>query len=151
MRETLNINKERQKKTIFIFVGLVQNSKGEILLTNRKETELPEADNKWELPGGKVNFGETPQEAVEREILEETGYKVKALHLLPQPFMTTWQYPLIIQHTIIMCFDCQLLNGKRRRSINDHHINALQWVGRDRIKELDLLPGVTHFLSQKTP
>ncbi len=42
----------------------------------------PDWDNKYCLPGGSMNFGETPVQALEREFLEETGYKVK---VSPQP------------------------------------------------------------------
>ena len=36
---------------------------------------------RWDLPGGKIDFGESPQDALEREVMEETGLKVKSLHL----------------------------------------------------------------------
>jgi ADP-ribose pyrophosphatase YjhB (NUDIX family) len=36
---------------------------------------------RWDLPGGKIDFGETPQVALEREIMEETGLKIKSCRL----------------------------------------------------------------------
>ncbi|MCI0449351.1 MAG: NUDIX domain-containing protein [Chlorobi bacterium] len=36
---------------------------------------------RWDLPGGKIDFGETPEEALAREVLEETGLKLKSLAL----------------------------------------------------------------------
>jgi ADP-ribose pyrophosphatase YjhB (NUDIX family) len=36
---------------------------------------------RWDLPGGKIDFGESPEETLEREILEETGLKLKSVKL----------------------------------------------------------------------
>jgi len=59
--------------TAFIF-----NDRNEVLLLKRssKEEFLP---NYWEMPGGKVEFGETPDEAIAREVFEETNLKIKAI------------------------------------------------------------------------
>lgn len=53
-------------------VGVVQNEQGEILLQRRSDT------GDWELPGGALDPGEEPADAVIREVLEETGIRVAA-------------------------------------------------------------------------
>ena len=53
-----------EKKTIFVFKGIVFNKKHQVLIDNRKEKKLESADGKWELPGGKIEFGESPEETV---------------------------------------------------------------------------------------
>ena len=65
------------EKIVFVFNGVIQDSMGRILIENRQEKELPSADQRWGLPGGKLKFGETPEQAVIREAFEETGYKVR--------------------------------------------------------------------------
>ncbi len=50
------------------------NNRGEILLQLRSDVPI------WVLPGGGVEREETPAQAAEREVLEETGIKVKAIH-----------------------------------------------------------------------
>ena len=137
----------RKKKTVFVFVGLVTDDEGKILLINRKEKELPEADNRWELPGGKLEFGETIGQAVEREILEETGYRVKALSLIPKPYYSLWHYPDFDQHTVIFCLRCKLAEGKAVAK-QDHHVNRLGWFSLDELDSLLLLPGVRFFIGQ---
>src|SRR3990167_2726131 len=53
--------------------AVVQNSEGHILLIKRSD------DGTWSMPGGWVDANETPDEAIKREILEETSLKVKVL------------------------------------------------------------------------
>ena len=52
---------------------------GEILLVKRKKQPF---DNMWALPGGFVNYGEKTENAVIREMFEETGLKTKINHLV---------------------------------------------------------------------
>ncbi len=56
--------------------AVVLNDQGEVLLVREKE------DGLWTLPGGWVDVGESPSEAVEREVREESGYEVRAVRLL---------------------------------------------------------------------
>lgn len=56
-------------------VGAVVFRDGAILLVQRRN---PPCSNEWAIPGGKVHLGETLQQAAEREILEETGIRIKA-------------------------------------------------------------------------
>ncbi|MGD8739355.1 MAG: NUDIX hydrolase [Desulfobacterales bacterium] len=59
-----------------VAVGAVVFKEGCVLLVRRGQ---PPAEDLWAIPGGSVEIGETLQEAVEREILEETGIKIRAL------------------------------------------------------------------------
>ncbi len=138
---------KKKQRTIFVFVGCVVNSDDKVLLVNRREKQLLEADGKWELPGGKLDFGETIQQAVEREVFEETGYKVKAADIFPRPFYALWHYPSFDQHTVVFCVKCKLITAKRFRK-SDHHVNRLGWFRKEEIEKLDLLPGVEFFLQQ---
>lgn len=56
-------------------MGAVVFRDGAVLLVERRN---PPCANQWAIPGGKVRLGETMQQAVEREILEETGIRIKA-------------------------------------------------------------------------
>jgi 8-oxo-dGTP diphosphatase len=59
-----------------VAVGAVVFKEGCVLLVRRGQ---PPAEDLWAIPGGSVEIGETLQEAVEREILEETGIQIRAL------------------------------------------------------------------------
>lgn len=67
-------------KTLQISVGIIRNQQGEIFITQRAADA--HMANKKEFPGGKIEAGETPEEALVRELEEEVGIKVNAA----QPF-----------------------------------------------------------------
>jgi mutator protein MutT len=133
-------------KTIFVVVGLVTSDDGKILVTQRNEPELPAAHLKWELPGGKVAFGESAEDALKREIHEETGYTVKVGPLLPHTHMSVWYYKDIDQHTVVFCFRCSLV-GDVHENVHDHHVADMRWVSQSDAFKLDSLPGLKEFIS----
>jgi 8-oxo-dGTP diphosphatase len=57
--------------------AIISNSNGQVLLVKRKDNDsfIPSV---WEIPGGGVDPGETLQQAVEREVAEETGLSLSA-------------------------------------------------------------------------
>ena len=65
--------------TVNVAVGVVIYQ-GKVLITQRKAQAL--LGGLWEFPGGKIEASETPQQACQREILEETGVPVKIVHKL---------------------------------------------------------------------
>lgn len=63
------------KKIVTEVKGIVC-CRGRILLLKRSDFETTGA-GEWEFPGGRIKFGESPENALEREIYEETGLNVK--------------------------------------------------------------------------
>jgi ADP-ribose pyrophosphatase YjhB (NUDIX family) len=77
------------------------------LLSSFKEKE----DGRWTLPGGWVEVGESPSEAVEREVEEESGYRVGAVRLLALWDRDKHPHPPMPFHVYKVCFLCELLGG----------------------------------------
>ena len=65
-------------KILQISVGIIRNADGEIYITQRAADS--HMAHKWEFPGGKIEAGETPEEAVIRELQEEVGIAATSLH-----------------------------------------------------------------------
>ena len=68
-------NQQSYKKGPEVAVGAAVFKESKVLLVKRKN---PPAQNQWTIPGGRVNTGESLTAAVEREIFEETGIRIKA-------------------------------------------------------------------------
>ena len=133
------------KKTVFIFNGVIVDGSGRILIENRSEKELPSADEKWGLPGGKIEFGETPEEAVVREAMEETGYRVEIIEMIPLTYTNVWHYSDKEQHTIVFGYYGKLVEISEYE-IHDRKINRIKWIFPDEINMYDFLPGVPEMI-----
>lgn len=67
------------KGPIFVVAAVIRNSCGQVLLARRPASH-PIAGGLWEFPGGKVEPGESPEDALVREIREELGVTVRIAH-----------------------------------------------------------------------
>jgi ADP-ribose pyrophosphatase YjhB (NUDIX family) len=85
--------------------AVVLNDQGEVLLVREKE------DGLWTLPGGWVDVGESPSEAVQREVKEESGYEVQAVRLLALWDRDKHPHPPLPFHVYKIYFQCELLGG----------------------------------------
>lgn len=132
-----------KNKQITVIVGLVVFD-GKILMVRRHEPEVKDAHLKWEFPGGKVDFGETIEEAVVREIKEETGVLTRIKRLLPCAVTTNWRYPWGTQQTLIFGFECEYVSEEKR--MIDHHVNDVEWVPINKVADRESLPGGNEFL-----
>jgi 8-oxo-dGTP diphosphatase len=136
------INSSKVTKQITVIIGLVVHH-SKILMVKRHEPEVPNAHLKWEFPGGKVEFGETTEGAVVREIKEETGVIVKAKRLLPCAYTAYWDYPWGTQQTLLFGYECEYVAEEKRKS--DHHVKEVKWVLLSEFKNYESLPGGREF------
>jgi ADP-ribose pyrophosphatase YjhB (NUDIX family) len=96
-------------------------------------------DNRWTLPGGWADIGDSPAEATEREVLEESGYVVRAVKLLACYDRNRHGHPPFIFHIYKLFFQCELLGGE---STDSSETSEARFFGRDEIPDLSL-PRVT--------
>ena len=83
-------------KAKLVVKGIIINrNKGKILLLKRN-SEAHSGPESWENPGGKIKKGETPEEALKREILEEAGIDIKIGNLAYLTFINTEEPSLFL-------------------------------------------------------
>jgi mutator protein MutT len=129
------------QKQVAIVVALIRNEKGEILLAKRHEPEKPEIHNKWELLGGGIEHGETAEDAIIREVKEESGLEVKIARLLPK-IITSWQKfknGTDLQ-VIIITYECKITGGNL--TLDDKEISEFKYVKPEDINNYDCLDNV---------
>jgi len=79
---------------------------GDSVLLVRERT-----DGRWTLPGGWVDVNDAPSEAVAREILEESGYRARAVKLAALVDKNRHPHPPAAHHIYKLFFVCELLGG----------------------------------------
>ena len=114
-------------KTIEVVAAIIVRA-GEVFATQRGYGEW---QGWWEFPGGKIEAGETPQEALRREIREELDAEIEVGELLET---VEWDYPNF--HLTMHCFWCTLLSDSL--SLNEHQDAA--WLSADNLKSVKWLP-----------
>lgn len=146
------INDISDRKSITGVLALPVNRKGQMLLTQRRAPGKKFWDGKWQLPGGEVEFGETPEKALAREMQEELGVSAKIL--FPHPIVRSIVYkkgkhidfPIDV-HLTLLCYVVDI--GKQSITLaNDpeEETEAYSWWYPRQIKKLNTLPLTDEFI-----
>ena len=119
-------------KTIRVVAAVIKavNKTGEsiIFVTQRGYGEFKGG---WEFPGGKIEKGETPQEALKREIMEEIETEIEVGELID-----TVEYDYETFHLSMDCFWCQLIRG----NLELLEAAEARWLTKETLKSVDWLP-----------
>ena len=127
-----------------VVVTLITDDAGRMLLQKRRDFNIPEADGKWELPGGKVDFGESPEDAARRECREEIGCEVEISGILPTVQSRVWNRTDGARvQAFVICFKGKIVHGEPKPS--DRQVTEIGWCERRELEELDLLDGIKEF------
>jgi ADP-ribose pyrophosphatase YjhB (NUDIX family) len=84
--------------------------RGAIFRNNEILMVLERDDGRWSLPGGWADVGETPAEVAEREVLEESGYRARAVRLLAVYDRDRQGHPPLPFHVYKIFLQCDLLD-----------------------------------------
>ncbi len=106
---------------------------GKVLIARRSMDEqfLP---GFYELPGGKIDFGEEPTQALKREFMEEVKLKIEVL----QPLQT---FAYVSEdgnrHTVEIVFMAKLAEQKQQVTLGKDH-NDFKWIGKEEIEKFKI-------------
>ena len=114
-------------KTINVVAAIIRNCDS-IFATQRGYGEYKDG---WEFPGGKIEPGETPEQALVREIKEELDTEIIVKDLL-----TTIEYDYPAFHLSMQCFWCRIVDGTP--VLKEHE--AARWLKKDELDSVSWLP-----------
>ncbi len=129
MDELINELKNRKGlKQIEVVAAIIRDDEGRIFATQRGYGDMKDG---WEFPGGKMEAGETAEEALKREIWEELQTRI-----VVEKMLTTveWDYPKF--HLTMHCFLCHIESG--HPVLMEHE--AARWLTMETIDSVDWLP-----------
>lgn len=114
-------------KTIRVVAAIIIDN-DKVFATQRGYGEFKDG---WEFPGGKIDEGETAEEALVREIKEELDTEIEVINLLDT---VEYDYPNF--HLSMDCFICKVKSGEL--VLKEHE--AAKWLTKDALYSVDWLP-----------
>lgn len=114
-------------KTVRVVAAVIRKE-GRIFATQRGYGEFKDG---WEFPGGKIEPGETPQQALVRETREELDTEIRVGELIE-----TIEYDYPAFHLSMDCFWCEIVEGSLE--LREHE--AARWLDRESLYSVDWLP-----------
>ena len=118
-------------RTVHVAAAIIKSDRG--LLACRR-ADANGADDGWEFPGGKVERGESAEDACRREVAEELACRLQLV----------WPYDTVEAdvpdfHLVMDCFACTLAPGQDPKATPGVH-SELRWVDRDALADVAWLP-----------
>ena len=115
-------------KRIEVVAAIIHDDEGRIFTTQRGYGEFKDY---WEFPGGKMEPGESPEEALKREIWEELETRIVVERLV-----ATIEYDYPTFHLTMHCFWCHVESGSL--TLKEHE--AARWLDRNNLQIVNWLP-----------
>ena len=115
-------------KQIEVVAAIIHDDEGRIFATQRGYGDFKDG---WEFPGGKMEPGEMPEEALMREIWEELETRIRVERLVQT---VEWDYPAF--HLTMHCYLCHVESG--HLELKEHE--AAKWLRKEELESVNWLP-----------
>lgn len=126
-----------------IGVGAVVFKDGKVLLVKRG---TPPAQGLWAIPGGRLELGETLQQAAEREILEETGIVIHAAKpIYTFDVIERDEAGKVQFHYVIIDLEAEYIRGEPRANDDAHEAT---WISSNELSSLQVSEKTTRLLTE---
>jgi 8-oxo-dGTP diphosphatase len=126
-----SIKGDTKMKVIKTVAGVIRNENGEILCTLRDKGKYEYVSFKWEFPGGKIEEGETNEEALVRELREELEIVVDIEKFF---YQVEHDYPDF--HLSMALYDCKLISKEMKMNVH----KGIKWLSPKDMMTLDWAP-----------
>ena len=127
-------------KRIEVVAAIIHDDEGRLFATQRGYGEFKDY---WEFPGGKMEPGESPEEALKREIWEELETRI-----VVEKLVTTIVYDYPTFHLTMHCFWCHVESGsltlkehEAARWLQAHELDSVDWLPADK-SVIDLIKNI---------
>ena len=121
-------------KTINVVAAIIVKD-GKVFATQRGYGEFKDG---WEFPGGKIEAGETPEDALKREIREELETEISVGELLDT---VEYDYPAF--HLSMKCYICGIVSG----SLHLVEHESSRWLSKEQLNDVAWLPADAGLIS----
>ena len=113
-----------------VVAGLIVDERGQVLISQRRADQA--LGGLWEFPGGKIEPGEAPADALARELVEELGAAVDVGQVWE---VLHHEYPTF--ELLMIVYRCRLRAGETARAVE---VADLRWVAATDLPAADILP-----------
>ena len=123
-------------KQIEVVAAIIHDDEGRIFATQRGYGDYKDW---WEFPGGKMEAGESPEEALKREIREELDTEIVVERLVQT---VEWDYPQF--HLTMHCYWCHVESGLL--TLKEHE--AARWLSKKQLDSVEWLPADVRIIEE---
>ncbi len=132
------------RSRVLVVAGLISGDDGRVLITKRREDQS--LGGKWEFPGGKIEAGESPEQALARELGEEIGVRAEVGRIWDVVFHAYERADVLL-----LVYACRLAAGR----VAPVEVADVAWVSITELSRYDILeadaPLVARLLREGAP